>query len=76
MNTFYANKYPISGCTQIDSEGKHTTLANDVPVGTVFMIDSICGNMLNLKTPEKKPILVYVDAAMLQFGFTESESIS
>ena len=75
--TFYTNRYPVGGCFKVsgtDSKSQ-TQLASDIPTGTVFVIDCICGNMFTLKTPTKDPVLTYVDASMLQLGFTETDNI-
>lgn len=67
MKRFLTNKYPIN-------YGSDSLL----PVGTIFTISAINGNMFELEPGNKVPNLDYpimVDCQMLDRGFTEQDHI-
>lgn len=67
MKRFLVNKYPIN-------HGAKTAL----PIGTIFTISAINGNMFELEPVQKMPDLEYpimVDCQMLDRAFTEQGHI-
>ena len=74
MTELYACKYKVQiGC---DEENKPVM----VPVGTVFVVDSIAGNSLALKPATKVPPVrhdypVMVTPDLLAFAFTKNDTI-
>lgn len=75
MGDFFTNKYVMKGAIQGD---KPADPYCDLPVGTVFTIDSIHGDWVILKpihTPITKCVNTQVSPAMLAFGFTQSSEV-
>lgn len=72
MKTFFASKYPV--VTHYGKEGERFK----VPTGTIFTISCISGGLFELMPIEKNPkmsVPIMIDAAMLNAGFTQQETI-
>ena len=74
MTELYACKYKVH--IGSDDENKPVT----VPVGTVFIVDGIGGNMIGLKPATRTPYVkneypVMVSPDVLEFAFTKNETI-
>lgn len=69
--TFFVSKYPILAYTTKDDEQLK------LPAGTIFIVLQISGTCLELLPASAKLAIqpTLVDAAMLQFAFTEQDRI-
>jgi hypothetical protein len=73
MKRFYANKYPLKNAVL-----NGTDPATDLPVGTVFTISGISGDVFELEpvSETKGMISYYVGAKMLEDGFTANDKLA